>query len=410
MDKKQTDIKRIIYIVLFVSLSINLTTGLFFIKNLFNYFKENRTTTGISFNRKGDKDVLRNLKYFDGFSFDIKGKCHKEKNFFRLPAKYRRIVRSEVWQLSKQSAGISIGFETNSPVISVKWELTDNPRPENICRTGTNGLDLYCLINGRWQFVNSAVSHGLTNESILISGMDSSSKEFLLNLPLNDGVERLQIGINGKSRISAPVRSTQDEIKKPIVFYGTSITQGGKASRPGMAYPSIISRKLKAETINLGFSNNGRFEAAIGQVMCEIDAELYVIDCTPNSDPATIRKNALQLLQQIRKCRPETPILLIESIIRESSYLITTDEFTPGGLKYIQAQNTELVQSYNDAVNLGINDLYYLESTDLIGSDHEGTVDGTHLSDLGHYRIADKIGAKILEILNQAKRKPETVK
>jgi hypothetical protein len=338
------------------------------------------------------------IKYFNGLDFLTKGKFHQENNFNRLPLKYEKIVRPDVWNLSKMSAGISIRFRTNSPELSAKWELIKNSSRSNMTKIGSSGLDLYCLIDDKWQYVNSAIPTGILNERSLITDMDTTFKEFLINLPLYDGIENIEIGVNQNYLISTPKQS-ENKIKNPIVFYGTSITQGGSASRPGMAYPSIISRKFKVETINLGFSGNGIFEESVGQALCEIKASMYVIDCTPNSSPDIIKTNALKLIRQIRKCRPDTPILLVESIIREYAYFKESDEFTFGSLKFIQAQNKELKWAFENAVNLGIKNISYLDSDGLIGYDHEGTVDGTHLSDLGLYRIADNIEAKIIEIL-----------
>lgn len=343
-------------------------------------------------------ELLNELRYYNGFLFRVTGKFHQEKNFNRLPSKYENIVRPVVWKLSRNSSGISILFATNSPVIAAKWKLMNYPNRANMTQIWTSGLDLYCMVNGDWEYVNSAVPTGLTNEKTLISDMDTTYKEFLLNLPLYDGVENIEIGIKNSFSISTP-NKTFSRVNKPIVFYGTSITQGASASRPGMAYPSILSRRLFIETINLGFSGNGKFESSVGQALCEIDASLYVIDCTPNSHPDVIKDNALNLLLQIRKCKPEVPVLLVESIVREYAYFKKSDESTFGSLKYITAQNEVLKNSYKKAKDMGIEGLYYLESDGLIGYDHEGTSDGTHLTDLGFFRIANKLETKIIEIL-----------
>jgi len=348
-------------------------------------------------------DTVGHLKYTEAYNLEITGKIHQEENYNRLPEKFQKIVSPKVWGLSKFPSGISVRFTTNSPIITVYWKLNSSSGPPAMNRVGASGVDLYCLVNGNWQYVNSALPAGNINTKVLISDMDTSYKTFLLNLPLHDVVLNIQVGINEKYSISSPLEDN-DKIKKPIVFYGTSITQGVGASRPGMAYPSIISRNIKAEVINLGFSGNGRFESSAGQILCDIDAELYVLDCTPNSSPDIIKKNTLKLIQQIRATKPETPILLVESIIRENSYFKLTDELTHGGLKYVQAQNKELSRSFKAAEDLGIINLYYLESKDLIGSDHEATIDGTHLSDLGQYRIAEAIGAEITKILNPKKK------
>lgn len=343
---------------------------------------------------KASNDSSDYVIFTDASCFEMRGKYHKEDNYKRLPAEYKDIVSSQVWTLSKSTAGISIRFSTNSPFIYVKWRLLKNDNPTNMNKIGSCGLDLYCIVNGKWQYVNSAVPSSIKNNSLIITGMDTTMKTFLLNLPISDGVEDIQFGTKRTCKISLPTEDI-DKIHKPIVFYGTSLTQGIGASRPGMAYPSIISRALGAEIINLGFSGNGKFEHAVGQVLCDIDAELYVIDCTPNSTPAIIKKNALQFIQQIRASKPDTPILIVESIIREYSYFNKTNISSSGVL----AQNKELRQSFDSAVNIGIKNLFYLEGRDLIGSDHEATIDGLHLSDLGQYRIAELIGAKISEIL-----------
>lgn len=167
-----------------------------------------------------------------------------------------------------------------------------------------------------------------------------------------------------------------------------------------MAYPSIISRNLNIETINLGFSGNGKFEEAVGQALCETGASLIVLDCTPNSSPEVIRNNALKLILQIRKCMPQTHVLLVESIMREYAHFKTSGASVFGSKKYIESQNYELKATYEKAVSMGIENLYYLESDNFIGADHEATVDGSHLSDLGMVRIADKIQQKIIEILD----------
>lgn len=346
--------------------------------------------------RKPAKDPINNLKYFDGFSFSIMGKYHQEKNFNRLPGKYEKIVRPVVWNLSKNSSGISIWFKTNSPIIGAKWELLKKTEPHNMTKIGASGIDLYCYIDGKWQYVNSGVPKDLENESLLISGMDTTYKDFLINLPLYNGIKNIEIGIVNGYSIQ---KSAMDyNCKNPIVFYGTSITQGASASRPGMAYPSIVSRNLNIETINLGFSGNGKFEKSVGQALCEMNAGLIVLDCTPNSSPEIIRNHVIDLVLQIRDCKPQTPILLVESIIREYAYFRKSDSTVFGSRKYIELQNRELKNAFAEAVKIGVTNLYYLESDSLIGTDHEATVDGTHLSDLGMVRIAKKIQDKIIEI------------
>lgn len=346
-------------------------------------------------------DVLNHteIEYIDGLKLTVQGKLHKEANFRRLPVQYKGVVRPVVWNLSRHSAGINVRFTTNSPEIWVRWGLENFTKKANMTDIGASGIDLYCKKEGKWQYVNSGIPQGMSNEALLIKEMDLENKEFLLNLPLYEGVTELEIGVLKGTTISA-VNDSKDSMR-PVIFYGTSITQGASASRPGMAYPSIISRNLYIETINLGFSGNGKFERSIGQVICDINPSLLVVDCTPNSSPEVIDQNALDLILQIRECHPELPILLVESIIRAYSYFRTQNQESFGSRDYIKRQNARLKQVFNNAMAADIDNLFYLEGHELIGHDHEATVDGTHLSDLGMVRIASKIQSRINHILSE---------
>jgi hypothetical protein len=292
--------KKIIYIGLILSLSLNLTILGFFGRTI--YLEIRKTGKHIITDYK-IKNVTSDFIYHNGLKFNINGKFNNEDNFSRLPLKYENIVRPAVWSLSENSSGISIRFKTNSSDISVKWELSNYKEHSNMSRICASGLDLYCLVDNKWQYVRSGIPTNFITEQLLVSKMDTTTKEFILNLPLYDGIENIEIGIIKGFDIS---KSEDDyKIKKPIVFYGTSITQGASASRPGLAYPSIISRDLNVETINLGFSGNGKFEESVGLALCEIDAEMYVIDCVPNSSPEVIKQNVFDLIKQIKKSQTE---------------------------------------------------------------------------------------------------------
>lgn len=357
----------------------------------------NNNTTPTLLNDQKTPPATVPLIYHNAFDFEIMGRYHDEKNFNRIDTNCQRTVRPMVWAISKNSAGISVRFRTNSTALSIKWKLTGNASLRNMSKVGVSGVDVYCYVKNAWQFINTGIPGAVMNDASIITQMDTTTKEFLVNLPLYDGVDFVEIGIDENAKITRP-KLRMDKIK-PIVFYGTSITQGGSASRPGMAYPSIISRKYNVETINLGISGNGRFEQSVGEVLCNIDASLFVIDCTPNSPPDTVKKNALNLILQLRACQPQTPILLVESIYRENYLLSGQDETKAGGIKFIKAQNRELKKAFDEAKSKGIKKIYYLPGDNLIGLDHEGTVDGTHLTDLGFYRMAEEIGKSIKKII-----------
>lgn len=381
-----------------LTLSVVLNGAFFYIYNK-SIYKTIRISDAYA--DEGDNiALLENFVYHDGQDLTIVGRCHNEPNYGRLPARFKGIVRKEVWELSNNSSGVSIKFRTNSSAIGVRWKVKKNSTPTSMTRVGANGVDLYCLKNGRWQYVNSGIPTGLDNESLIITDMDTTYKDFMLNLPLYNTTESVRIGIQPGAVITKNTVHTSE--KQPIVFYGTSITQGRSASRPGMNYPSIISRNLNTEVINLGFSGNGRFEASVGMAVCNIDSKLIVLDCTPNSHPDTIKNNVLKLIRQLRRCQPETPILIVESIQREYAHHKMADSTVFGSYNYIMWQNKELKKAYQQANNDGIKKIYYLEAFDLIGVDHEGTVDGTHPNDLGLLRIANKIQTRVADILEKS--------
>ena len=99
---------------------------------------------------------------------------------------------------------------------------------------------------------------------------------------------------------------------KPIVFYGTSITHGACASRPGMVHTAILGRRLDRPVVNLGFSGNGRMDQTVGDYLVQIDASLFVIDCLPNMGPADVSAKCVPLVKQLRSAKPLIPIVLVE--------------------------------------------------------------------------------------------------
>lgn len=334
------------------------------------------------------------IKYYDGQNFAVIGKFHDEKNYVRFPQKYQSTVRTEVWELSQNSAGISIRFCTNATDIRIKWTVMGEVSFPHMALTGIRGVDLYANVNGTWQFIQTGRPKDKTNEYVMLEKGEPVSREYLLNLPLYDGVESLFIGVNADAEISKPTEQFLLS-KKPVVYYGSSIAQGGCASRPGMAFTNILSRKLDRSFINFGFSGEGTFDTSVGEAMCEIDAALYIIDCNPNTNPELIYDRAVKLVQQLKKNRPEIPVLLVENFLFDKSY------FMPDKMSDEILKRTELKKSFEFLKKSGITNLYYQTGDGLTGNDHEATVDGVHPTDLGMFRIAEFLLPQILLITKE---------
>lgn len=326
---------------------------------------------------------LKNAIYFGEDFFILEGTeipdSLKENRYDRLPLSYKEIVRKPVWELSKASAGMSIRFYSNSTSLSVKWTVLNNFKMNHMAETGIKGIDLYYKDKGTWHYLNTARPEGINNEYLLINNMTDEMREFKMFLPLYDSLVNIEVGIDTTSVIKKPLKNKS----KPIVFYGTSITQGGCASRPGMAHTNIISRKLDVDCINFGFSGNGRMEQPIAELISELNPAFYVIECLPNMNVEQITTRTIPLVKIIREKHPETAIVLVENFIFEPSVLDNDMD------ENINNLNTALKTEYTKMMDSGFNNILYVDSKNATGDDHEGTVDGVHFTDLGFIRYAD---------------------
>src|SRR5690606_23832370 len=179
-----------------------------------------------------------------------------------------------------------VRFATDSPDISTRWTLTsDRMALTHMPATGVSGLDLYVRLDGGWRWLAvGQPRRGKTNTVALVSGLPPAKREYLLYLPLYNGVSSVELGIpEGKTISKAPPRTV-----KPVVFYGTSITQGGCASRTGMVHTAILGRWLDCGVINLGFSGNGKMEPEMADLLAELDPSVYVLDCLPNMNSSEV--------------------------------------------------------------------------------------------------------------------------
>jgi hypothetical protein len=334
-----------------------------------------------------------NVSYYGRDHFLIEGTAVadslKESPYDRLPVSYKDKVRQPVWDLSKSSAGITVRFHSNSTSINLKWIVLNDFDMPHMASTGIKGIDLYTKYNNKWRYVTTAGAIvGLKkhqnkskpldsiSEFELIKNMTPEFREYKLFLPLYDGVTKLEVGIDP----TASIEKASPSSVKPIVFYGTSITQGGCASRPGMAHTSIISRRLDVECINYGFSGNGRMETPIVELISEISASFYVIECLQNMDSDQVKQRVRPLVETIRKKHPLTPIVLVENMMYKMAFLDQTlqDEL-------IQ-ENLTLKNEFDKILKSGDQNIFYVKDNLL---DDEGTVDGVHFTDLGFLRYAD---------------------
>lgn len=312
--------------------------------------------------------------------------------YHRMPDR----VQSQIpfWSLACNSAGLSIQFRTNADTIRVRYTTKGKTLSMyHMPVTGVSGLDLYALDrHGRELHINrqakvfggDTLTYSFT--PVVHENYVKVGYEFQLYLPLYNEVTFLEIGVDSSAQFEfLPLRT-----EKPIVAYGTSIMQGACASRPGMAWATIMARKLDMPLLNFGFSGSGKMDSVILAELGTIDASLYIVDCLPNlmleSDSLVAERyrKGIALLRQ----HYHAPILLIEH----------AEAYLDGGDSAAQHKNHLLRHCYEQLCAEGVTDLYYL-SCDEIDLPQDALVDGIHPSDYGMVQQAAVCEAKVREIL-----------
>jgi lysophospholipase L1-like esterase len=320
----------------------------------------------------------------------------------RLPATAEKTVRPEVWNLSRQSAGLLIRFRASTDQVIVRYAVEGRHALPHMPATGVSGVDLYAVnTDGASLWCAGKYSFGDTI-TYRFTGLQPNDayhrkgREYRLYLPLYNAVKWLQIGVpTGASFTPLPVRAD-----KPIVVYGTSIAQGACASRPGMAWTAIVGRQLDRPLINLGFSGNGRLEKEVVGLLAGIDAGLYVLDCLPNLvatvgiAPEEIKGRILESVKLLRQKRPAVPILLVE----HAGY--TEALINPERRKLYQEANALLKAAFAGLKSEGVGQLYLLPMSE-INLSPDATVDGTHPSDVGMQQYAMAYERSIRAILDE---------
>lgn len=341
-------------------------------------------------------DAKDGVLWYDIRLLGVEGQGWKETKapYDRLPAKAEKVVRPPIWGLSRHSAGLCARFVTDAPAIQARWTVTsENLAMTHMPATGVSGLDLYVRMPpGNWRWLGVGRPTKSTTAATLASGIPEGKREYLLYLPLYNGVSSVEIGIPKDRKLAkAPPRPA--ERSKPIVFYGTSITQGGCASRPGMVHTSIVGRHLDYSVINLGFSGNGRMEPEMADLFAELDPAVYVLDCLPNMGGKEVSERVEPFVRTLRKAHPSTPILLVEDRSYSNAFLL------PGPKQRNAESRAALKNAYENLTKAGVGNLHYLEGEHLLGDDGEDTVDASHPTDLGFLRQATAFEKALTPIL-----------
>ena len=328
------------------------------------------------------------LSWTDVEGWPIEGRAFADRKapYDRLPLRAEGVVRKEVWDLSRDSAGMVVRLQTTSPELHVRYRLTrDRLAMAHMPATGVSGVDLYGHDGKTWRWiqVTRPAQQEVTAELFKDQPVGDTPRQFLLYLPLYNGISQLELGVpTGATVTPMPARAAD---RKPIACYGTSILHGACASRPGMAWSAIVGRALDREVINLGFSGNGRMESEVGRFVAELDPAVFVIDCLPNMSAAQVTERTAPLVQQLRDKRPKTPILLVEDRTFGNAW------FDAARRRAHDERRLALQNAFTALRQNGVENLHLLAGGALLGDDDEGTTDGSHPNDLGMFRQAQQV-------------------
>lgn len=313
-----------------------------------------------------------------------------EDGFCRMPASAARRVSENVCVLSRNTAGGRVRFQTDSPYVAISCNMPSITRFPHMALLGTTGFDLYAdgIFMGTFR-MPVELSDGY--EAVLDLG-EPKMRELMIGFPLYNDVSALQIGLAKSARIF-PARSY--EFAKPIVFYGSSITQGGCVCHPGISYPAVISRKLNTDYWNLGFSGSAKGEETMAEYIGGLSQSVFVYDYDHNAPSIEhLASTHPAFFRIIREKQKELPVVMVSM----------PNIYYAGE---VGRQRREIIRStYEQAKEAGDQNVWFVDGGTLWEGDgwDDCSVDKCHPNDLGHWRMAEKIGAVLRQILMLQKK------
>ena len=315
--------------------------------------------------------------------FVINGVYYEDGKFRRMPEAIAKKVSNGVHYLHSNTAGGRVRFKTNSPYVAISAKLSDITRMDHFTLCGTAGFDLY--VNGAYLMTFRPPCDMVDGYENVLELGTTEEKEIMIHFPLYTNVCDLYIGLARDSEIKAP---TPYRVEKPVVFYGSSVTQGGCASRPGTTYQGFLSRALDFDYINLGFSGNAMGEDEMAEYIASLDMSVFVCDYDYNAPTAEhLAATHEKLFNKVRAAHPTLPIILIT---RPRPHY-----------REIDLRSFEVVKAtYERAIANGDKNVSFIDGRTMFAvAGTEGTVDATHPNDFGFFSMASRIAEVLGPIL-----------
>lgn len=325
--------------------------------------------------KKADKFGKTDITYINVLQepFRVHGVYHDGKQFIRIPEEVARETNEGVAQLYANTAGGRARFITDSEYVAIHAETANIGKMGHFAPSGSAGFDVYADNAFAGTFIPPYDQTDGFDGIVHFEG-GRRPRSVTVNFPLYSNVTALYIGLRRDAYLAEPLPYLY---KRPVVYYGSSITQGGCASRPGLSYQSILSRKLDTEYLNLGFSGSCKAEPAMIRYLCGLDMSVFVYDYDHNApDPDYLANTHEKLYMALRAAQPDLPVVLM------SRPKFTLNEDDRQRLRIIE-------KTYDNAKAAGDEGIYLLDGPALMAlAGDEGTVDGCHPNDLGFFSMA----------------------
>lgn len=315
--------------------------------------------------------------------FSLHGLLYENQHFRRIPEAFSQPVSNNVHNLSRNTAGGRLRFRTNSSCVIIHAKMRHIGKMSHFALCGSAGFDLY--VNNEYHASFLPPFSMTDGYQSIVNFSSSDMREITLHFPLYSDVVELYIGLDDTALLEKP---SPYQIEKPIVCYGSSITQGGCASRPGNAYPAILSRRLNAESLNLGFTGNAKGEPAMADYIKTLPMSVFVYDYDHNAPTTEHLENTHErMFQIIREEQPTLPIV----ILSRPKIRLSEEESTRLAI---------IRRTYENALAKGDKNVYFIDGPTLMQyAQNEGTVDGCHPTDYGFYSMAETLLSLLKTIL-----------
>ncbi|MBR3553722.1 MAG: hypothetical protein IKN72_10100 [Clostridia bacterium] len=316
--------------------------------------------------------------------FTVHGLLRDAQGYYRVPHALAAETNIGVQWLNLNTAGGRVRFQTDADRVVLRAAMRSVTRMPHFAFTGSAGFDLYADDVYRGTFVPpEELKDGYTSELDLGTG---GMREITVHFPLYSGVTRLELGLPAGSTLR---QASAYRITAPVVYYGSSITQGGCASRPGNAYQNILSRLLSCDHLNLGFSGSAKGERCMAAYIAGLSMSAFVLDYDHNApDPAYLEATHAAFFRTVRNKQPTLPIILLSRP-------------QPNPNEDDLLRRDVVKRTWETAKQSGDQNVFFLDGTEMLrlfGGD-SGTVDNCHPNDLGFYCMAKALEPVLRAVL-----------